>query len=267
MSGSRAGAMPRARRGDAVGFLTLLRREVYRFIVLPNQTIIPPILNAALYITIFGYALGSRIREIDGVSYILYIFPGLVMMNAINGAYMNTTSSLYIARNERFIQDLLVSPISYMEMVTAYTLGGALRGFLVGGATLLLGFAVFGVHLHDLGATLFFLAISALVCAAFGNIVGLWAERWDHVAICLNYVITPLVFLGGVFYSVRMLPGIFMNANLVNPIFYIVNGFRYGILGVADVSPYASGAVATAIFLALFWIDVVLFRRGYRLRV
>jgi ABC-2 type transport system permease protein len=262
-----AGPSRSPRHAEAIGFLTLLRREIHRFIVLPNQTIIPPILNAALYITIFGYALGTRIREIEGIPYILYIFPGLVMMNAINGAYMNTTSSIYIARNEKFIQDLLVSPISYMEMVTAYTLGGALRGFIVGGATLLLGFAVFGVQLHDPGATVFFLAMSALACAAFGNIVGLWADRWDHVAICLNYVITPLVFLGGVFYSVRMLPAIWMNVNLANPIFYIVNGFRYGILGVSDVSPYASGFVAAGLFLALFWADVVLFRRGYGLRV
>ncbi len=267
LSATSAEGARRSRWRDAVGFLTLLRREIRRFIVLPNQTVVPPLLNAALYVLIFGYALGTRIREIDGVPYILYIFPGLVMMNVVNGAYANCTTSLYIARNELFIQDLLVSPISYMEMVLAYILGGALRGFLVGLLTLLLGYAILGVHLHSPGATIFFLAVSALTCAAFGNIVGLWAERWDHVAIFLNYVITPLVFLGGVFYSVRMLPPFWMTANLLNPVFYIVNGFRYGILGVNDISPLASGLVGIGLFAILLSVAVTLFRRGYKLRV
>lgn len=254
------------RRTNFTGFLTLLRREVYRFIVLPNQTLVPPLLNAALYVAIFGYALGSRIREIEGIPYITYIFPGLVMMNVINGAYANSSASIFISRNEMFIQDILVSPLSYLEMVLAYTLGGALRGLIVGVATLGLGYAVLGVHIHSLAATIFFLVVSALACAAFGNIVGLWAERWEHVAIFLNYVITPLVFLGGVFYSVKMLPPAVMTINLLNPIFYTVNGFRSGILGVHDVSPLASAAAGAALLAVMFAASVALFRRGYKLR-
>jgi ABC-2 type transport system permease protein len=249
------------------GFLTLLRREIYRFIILPNQTLIPPILNAALYILIFGYALGTRIREISGVPYILYIFPGLVMMGVVNGAYMNTCSSLFIARNEFFIQDLLVSPISYWEMVLAYTLGGAIRGFLVGLLTLLTGFTFLGVHLHNPAALLFFLFFSAVTAAAFGNIIGLWAEQWDHVAIYLNYVITPLVFLGGVFYSMEMLPSWWAYVHFFNPIFYIVNGLRYATLGVTDISPLACAAVTLALSGTLFGVAVELFRRGWKLRV
>lgn len=249
------------------GFTALLRREVYRFIVLPNQTIVPPLVSAALYVVIFGYAIGSRISDIQGASYIVYIFPGLVMMNAVNGAYANTTTSLFIARHELFIQDLLVSPISYLEMVLAYTLGGAVRGMIVGLSTLLMGYAILGVHIHHVGATLFFLGISSLTYAALGNIVGLWAERWDHVAIYLNYVITPMVFLGGVFYSLRMLPPGWQRANLLNPIFFTVSGFRYGILGLSDVSPGLCALVGAALFLALFAVSVRLFQRGYKLRV
>jgi len=263
---SAAGSPAASRRLEAIGFLTLLRREIYRFIVLPNQTIAPPILNAALYVLIFGYALGSRIHQVEGVPYIVYIFPGLVMMNVVNGAYANTTTSLFIARHELFIQDLLVSPISYLEMVLAYTLGGAFRGVLVGGGTLLMGYAFTGARIHDPAATLFFMSVSALACAAFGNIVGLWAERWEHVAIYLNYLVVPLTFLGGVFYSLKMLPAGWQAANLLNPIFYAVNGFRYGILGLSDISPAACALVGLATFLVPFSISVVLFRRGYKLR-
>jgi len=252
--------------GRFTGFLTLLRREIYRFIVLPNQTIFPPVVNAALYVLVFGYAIGSRISEIDGVPYIVYIFPGLVMMNVVSGAYANNTTSLFIARHELFIQDLLVSPLSYLEMVLAYTLGGAIRGVVVGLLTLALGWTVLGVHLTHAVATMFFMAISSLACAAFGNIVGLYSERWDHVAIYLNYVITPLVFLGGVFYSLKMLPPSLHAANLMNPIFYAVNGFRFGILGVSDVSPGRCAIVGMVLFAALFAISVSLFRRGYKLR-
>jgi len=252
---------------DVTGFLTLLRREIYRWVVLPNQTIVPPLLNALLYVVIFGYAIGGSIAQVDGAAYIVYIFPGLVMMNVVNGAYANTTTSLFIARHELFIQDLLVSPLSYLEMVLAYTLGGAIRGIVVGTTTLILGYAFLGVHLHHAGATLFFMAVSALACAAFGNIVGLYSERWDHVAIYLNYVLTPMVFLGGVFYSLKMLPPSWRAVNLMNPIFYTVNGFRYGILGISDVSPLLCAAVATALCVSLFAVSVALFKRGYKLRV
>ena len=255
-----------SRSSDLVGFFTLLRREVVRFIILPNQTLIPPILNAGLFILVFGFALGSRIREVSGVPYILYIFPGLVMMGVVNGAYLNNCSSLFISRNELFIQDLLVSPISYGEMVLAFTLGGALRGFLVGLLTLLTGFLFLGIHLANPLALLFFLVTSALLCGAFGIIIGLWAEAWDHVAIYLNYVITPLVFLGGVFYSQEMLPPVWRNLNLLNPIFHMVNGFRYGTIGVYDVSPLASAGMTFGLAVLLFAIAVELFRRGWKLR-
>ena len=251
---------------DFTGSSALLRRDVYRFIVLPNQTLVPPLVSAALYVVIFGYAIGSRIKDIDGVPYIVYIFPGLVMMNAVNGAYANTTTSLFIARHELFIQDLLVSPLSYLEMVLAYTLGGAVRGTIVGLTTLLMGYAILGVHIHHVWATLLFLAVSSLTYAAFGNIVGLWAERWDHVAIYLNYVLTPMVFLGGVFYSLKMLPPGWQAANLLNPIFFTVSGFRYGILGISDVSPAFCTIIGVSLFALLFAVSVLLFQRGYKLR-
>jgi len=251
---------------DITGFLALLRREIYRFTVLPHQTLIPPLVSTALYVVIFGFALGSRIREIAGVGYVVYIFPGLVMMAVINGAYQNSMVSLFISRNEMFIQDVLVSPLSYWEMSLAYTLGGALRGFIVGGLTLAMGYALLGIRVADFGVTLFFLLISSLTYAAFGNLVGLWAQRWDHVAMTLNYIITPLVFLGGVFYSIEMLPGAWREANLLNPIFYTVNGFRQGILGITEFDTRTCALVSAGIFAVMFALSVHLFRRGYNRR-
>ncbi len=255
-----------SRHPDLVGFLTLLRREVLRFVILPNQTLVPPIINAALYILIFGFALGTRIREVAGVPYILFIFPGLVMMGVVTGAYMNNSSSLFISRNEMFIQDLLVSPLSYWEMVLAYTLGGAFRGFLVGLLTLVTGWAFLGFHLHDPAAMLFFMLVSAIMSAALGTIVGLWAEQWDHVAIWLNYAVTPLVFLGGVFYSLDMLPPLWRTLNLMNPIYFMVNGFRYATLGVEEIGPLPSAAVTFVLSAVLFVWAVALFKRGWKLR-
>lgn len=260
-----AAAAP-SRHPDLVGFLTLLRRETLRFVILPNQTLVPPIINAALYILVFGFALGTRIREVAGVPYILFIFPGLVMMGVVTGAYMNNSSSLFISRNEMFIQDLLVSPLSYWEMVLAYVLGGAFRGFLVGLLTLVTGWSFLGFHLHHPFAMIFFMVASALMSAALGTIVGLWAEQWDHVAIWLNYAVTPLVFLGGVFYSLDMLPPAWRILNLMNPIYYMVSGFRYATLGVREMSPLASAIVTLAIGAALFGWSVDLFRRGWKLR-
>ncbi len=255
-----------SRHADLVGFLTLLRREVLRFVILPNQTLVPPIFSAALYILVFGFVLGGSIREVAGVPYILFIFPGLVMMGVVTGAYMNNSSSLFISRNEMFIQDLLVSPLSYWEMVLAYTLSGALRGFIVGLLTLVTGWSFLGFHLHDPAAMVFFMMTSALMCAAFGTIVGLWAEQWDHVAIWLNYAVTPLVFLGGVFYSLDMLPPAWRILNLMNPIYYMVSGFRYAILGVREVGPMISAAVTLGLCALLFGWAVDLFRRGWKLR-
>jgi ABC-2 type transport system permease protein len=203
---------------------------------------------------------------VGGVPYILYIFPGLVMMGVVSGAYLNNASSLFISRNELFIQDILVSPLSYWEMVLAYTLGGALRGIMVGVLILMTGFLFLGVHLNDPAALLFFIVVSALLCAAFGIMVGLWTNVWDHVAVFLNYVITPMVFLGGVFYSLDMLPPTWRYLNLLNPVFHMVNGFRYATIGVHDVAPLASAGMTLGLGMLLFAVAVELFRRGYKLR-
>jgi ABC-2 type transport system permease protein len=247
-------------------FITLLRREMARFLKLPNQTIIPPILTAILYILIFGYSVGFRIESIRGYSYVVYIIPGLVMMGVMTSAYSNSTTSLFIARYENFIQDLLVSPLSYIKMVSAYILSSAARGLIVGTLTLLVSLFLTTLPLTAPLVMLFFMVMAAATFGAYGILVGLWAERWDHIAVFQNYLITPLIFLGGVFYNIRQLPSPWQQISFLNPLFYMVDGFRYGLLGVSAVSPWISGAVLMALLVTGTAISMYLFRIGWKLR-
>ena len=249
-----------------VGFITLLRRELYRIVSLPNQTVFPPLVTAVLYLTIFGYAVGSHIPSINGVPYRDFIFPGIVMMTAVSAAYTNPTQSLFIARNEKFVQDILVSPLSYFEMALAYTLGGAIRGSLLGVLTLLIGVVGFGIPVSSWITTMFFLILSSLAFAAFGNVIGIWADRFDHIAISQNYILSPMVFLGGVFYSSWMLPPFWRALSYANPIFYTVAGFRSGIIGASEIGIIYSATVVSTLFTVLFIVSLMLFRCGYKLR-
>ena len=256
----------RYRREWAIAFWTLTRREIGRFLTLWRQTVFPPILSALLYILIFGEALGSRIRLIDGWPYTEYILPGLAMMGLLTSAYANSSSSMFVAKHEEYINDILIAPLSYWEVVLAYTLGAMVRGLIVG--ILILGVGVVAVDLpiaHPWTALAFLIVVSALLACA-GLVMALWAESWDHVMLLLNFLITPLVFLGGVFYSIHMLPPFWRAVSLFNPVFYMINGLRYGVLGVADASPGWSLVLSVALAGALFAWTVYLFRIGYKLK-
>ena len=256
----------RYRREWAIAFWTLTRREVGRFLKLWRQTVFPPILSALLYILIFGEALGSRIQLIDGWPYTEYILPGLAMMGVLTSSYANSSSSLFVAKHEEYINDVLIAPLSYWEVVLAYTLGAMVRGLIVG--VLILGVGVVAADLpiaHPFMAIAFLIVVSALLACA-GLVMALWAESWDHVMLLLNFLITPLVFLGGVFYSIHMLPPFWRGVSLFNPIFYMINGLRYGVLGVSDASPGWSLALSVALAGGLFAWTVHLFRIGYKLK-
>ncbi|HET6637386.1 MAG TPA: ABC transporter permease [Gemmatimonadota bacterium] len=256
----------RYRREWATGFWTLTRREVGRFLTLWRQTVFPPILSALLYILIFGEALGSRIRLIDGWPYTEYILPGLAMMGVLTSAYANSSSSLFVAKHEQYINDVLIAPLSYWEVVLAYTLGAMVRGLIVGILILGVGMAVIHLPIHHPWTAMAFLVVVSALLSCAGMIMALWAESWDHVMLLLNFVITPLVFLGGVFYSIHMLPPFWRGVSMFNPIFYMINGLRYGVLGVADASPAWSLALSSALAAALFAWTVHLFRVGYKLK-
>ena len=229
-------------------FRTLLLREVLRFMRVWTQTIIPPLLTSLLYVVVFGIALGSRIREIDGIPYLQYILPGIALMSLITGSYMNTSTSVFDAKRERYIDDVLVSPMSSLQIAFAYTLGGTLRGLIVGTGVLLVGMPFAGVTVeHPLLLILIGLTVS-FTFSAFGTLIGVISARIDQVTFMTNVVIQPLAFLGGVFYSVEMLPQSLRIVTLFDPIFYTVNAARFATLGIADLNPYP--VIAVVVLLA-----------------
>ncbi len=256
----------RYRREWAIGLWTLTWREVGRFLTLWRQTLFPPILSALLYILIFGEALGSRIRLIDGWPYTEYILPGLAMMGVMTSAYANSSSSLFIAKYEEYINGVLIAPLSYWEIVLAYTLGSMLRGLIVGVMILSVGMIFADLPITHWAMTAAFLVLVSTLLSCAGLVMALWADSWDHVMLLLNFFITPLVFLGGVFYSIHMLPPFWRSVSMFNPIFYMINGLRYGVLGVADASPVLSLGLSAALAFGLFGWTVYLFRIGYRLK-
>src|SRR5215218_1387148 len=249
-----------------VPFRTLLAREVRRFVLVWTQTLLAPLFTSALYILVFGYGLGSRIREAAGVPYLEFILPGLVLMSVITGSYGNTSTSLFDAKRERYIDDVLISPMTPLQMALAYVLGGVLRGLLVGMGTFALAIPLTGLPMeHPLLLLVSGLAAS-VVFASAGVVAGVLATRIDHIFFLTTVVIQALAFLGGVFYSVEMLPGPLWVASYLNPIFYAVDAFRFAALGVSDVPPYPA-LVALAVYAVLaFLFTTELLRRGYKLR-
>jgi ABC-2 type transport system permease protein len=253
-------------RENWIGFATLLRRETGRFLVLWQQTLLPPILSSVLYILIFGYSLGSRIREIQGFPYTEFIFPGLAMMGIMNASYANSSSSLFMAKREYYLNDILIAPISYWETVLAFMAGAMLRGILVGAVILATGSVLADLPwTHVLYALGFVVLVSALL-SCLGILMALWAQSWDNIMLIVNFFITPLVFLGGVFYSIDMLPPFWKTLSHFNPLFYMINGIRYGVLGVHDASPLFSFLLTAALTASAFAVTVRLFKTGYRLK-
>lgn len=248
------------------GFKTLVWREIYRFISVFTQTIIPPVVSSFLYIFIFGYSLGQRIEEIHGHPYLVFLVPGLIMMYVIEGAYSNTSSSLFISRWANNIEELLVTPLSYFEMVLAILIGGLVRSLVA--ATGVYGVSLLFVHFPIVHPTvvIYFLILVSLSFSSAGMIVALFAEEFEHLSICTTFVITPLIFFGGVFHSVEMVPAGIRWLTLFNPMFYMINGLRYGMLGTADTPILLSSLVALLFFVTLFSTTVYLFRIGFKLR-
>lgn len=249
-----------------IGFWALTEREILRFTKVINQTILPPIISAILYLFIFGYSLRERIPEVQGISYLEFLVPGLVMMGLMNNAYSNTSSSLFIGRWTNSIQDVLVSPLSYWEMVLAYTIGGVARGLVVAVGVYLVALPFTSLSFISFPLTLFFLLMVSLIFSLIGLIAGLWAEKFEHIAIFTTFLITPLTFLGGVFYSVQMLPPLFQQLSLWNPFLYMINGLRFGMSGLTDVPLWQSVVLVSALTVGLFLFCVYLFRQGWKLR-
>lgn len=251
---------------NRIGFRTLLVKETRRFLKVPGQTIAQPVITTALYFLVFGFALGGMVREVDGVSYVRFIVPGLVMLSLIQNAFLNTASSMFIAKMQGTIVDLLVAPLSPGELLGAFTLAAVVRGVLVAGIVWLVAALFTGFSLaHPVWVVAFALLVAAEF-AFFGLLVAIWSDKFEQLNLVPTFVITPLTFLGGVFYSARMLPEPWSAVTRLNPILYMVEGLRYGVLGRSDVSPWLGLGLTLALSAASGAAVWVMLARGYKLR-
>jgi ABC-2 type transport system permease protein len=234
------------------GFRTLLSREILRFARVWMQTIVPTLLTSLLYLVVFGLALGSRIDTVEGVPYLEFILPGIAFMNLVTGAHMNSSWSVFDAKRERYIDEVLISPMSNLQIALAYALGGTLRGVVIGAGVFLVGAPFIGVKIAHPLLLLLIGILSSFIFSSIGTAVGALATRIDHISLLTNVVIQPLAFLGGVFYSVDMLPPILRTATLFNPIFHTVDAARYATLQTSDLNPYPALSVVVLLAVLAF---------------
>lgn len=246
-------------------FYTLISREFYRFMRLFSQTVVPPLITTVMFILIFGYSLGSHIKEINGVKYILFILPGLIQMSVINNAYANSSTSLFMARLERSIENLMATPLHLLQIVASYIIGAILRGVVVG-LTIFVCASIF-VDFPEVHYGFFVMSmiVTSMLFGSLGVISALFAETWDQIATFTNFVITPFTYLGGVFYSIHMLPPIWQKISAFNPIFYCVDLMRYAFLNQSDVNVYYSLTIVCLFAAFVIGLCLVLFHRGYKL--
>ncbi|MEO6263671.1 MAG: ABC transporter permease [Luteimonas sp.] len=245
---------------------TIVRREVARILRIWGQTLVPPAITMTLYFLIFGGLIGSRVGSMDGISYMDFIVPGLVMMAVIQNSYANISSSFFGAKFGRHVEELLVSPMPSWVILTGYVAGAVLRGLLVGAIVLLIAMLFTKVRIPHPLVTLSTVLLGATIFSLAGFINAVYAKKFDDVAIVPTFILTPLTYLGGVFYSVKLLPGWAETMTHANPIFYMVNAFRYGLLGVSDVPLWVAYALMLGFVAVLAALGLWLLKRGVGLR-
>ncbi len=260
---------PSVRRFGAVnwqGLWTLYVREVHRFLKVSMQTVFAPVVTTLIFLAIFLLAMGGAGREIGGVPFLQFLAPGLVMMAMTQNAFANTTSSIMIAKMQGNIIDLLMPPLTPSELTAGLALGGLTRGLAVG-VVVTAAMAIFiPVHIVSLWAALFYASAASLMLSVLGVIGGIWADKFDHLAAITNFVVTPLAFLSGTFYSIEQLPPLWHRIALCNPFFYMIDGFRYGLTGRTEASLVVGVVVLVVINAALLGLSYLMMARGYKLK-
>jgi ABC-2 type transport system permease protein len=249
----------------AGGFSTLFYKEVLRFWKVGAQTVAAPVLTALLYLLIFAHVLEGRV-QVHGVPYTAFLVPGLVMMSVLQNAFANTSSSLAQSKVTGNLVFVLLPPISHNEFFAAYVLASVVRGLLVGAGVLLVTAWFAPLSFFAPLWILAFVLIGGAIMGALGVIAGIWADKFDQLAAFQNFLIMPLTFLSGVFYSIASLPVFWQQVSRWNPVFYMIDGFRYGFFGVSDMSPWLSLAVSASCLVVLTLITLNLLKRGYKLR-
>ena len=249
-----------------IGLWTLITREVGRFFSVYRQTVLPGLISSGLYILVFGFTLERRIAEINGVPYTLFILPGLLMMNTLMNATSNTSSSMLQMKLLQQLPDILTAPLSAMEISLAYIIGGTVRGTVNGVLVMLLGVVLIDMPVHQPLATIGIIIMVSWAFASMGLVLGQLSDSWDQLAMMQNFFLTPLSFLGGVFYSVNMLPDWAQTLSFFNPIYYMINGIRFTILGIADSPPMISFTMALIMTIFFTLSAIILMHSGRKIK-
>jgi ABC-2 type transport system permease protein len=249
-----------------IGFSTLFRKELLRFLKVSVQTVAAPVLTSALYLVIFGQVLEGRLQVFDGVRYISFLVPGLVMMSVLQNAFANSSSSLIQSKITGNIVFVLLAPVSYLEFFWAYVAASVVRGLAVGAAVLAVTAWFVELRLEAPLWTAAFALLGAALAGALGLLAGIVSEKIDQLAAFQNFVILPLTMLSGVFYSIHSLPALWRGLSHGNPFFYMIDGFRYGFFGASDVAPVISLALVASAFVAVAAVCLLLLKSGYKLR-
>jgi ABC-2 type transport system permease protein len=250
-----------------IGFWTLIRREVGRFFAVYRQTVIPGLISTTLYILVFGFTLQQRISEIEGVPYTLFILPGLIMMNTLTNASANTSSSMLQMKLLQQLPDILTAPLSSLEISLAYIIGGTVRGTVNGILVVILGWLLIDMPIQFPFMTIGFIILVSWTFSAMGLFLGQLADTWDQLAMMQNFFLTPLSFLGGIFYSIHMLPEWAQNMSFINPIYYMINGLRFTILGIADSAPTTSFIMALIMTFIFTAMSIALMYSGKKIKL
>jgi len=253
-----------------IGFWTLLMKEVRRFVKVWLQTIAAPVITTLLFYAVFSLAMsggsGGTGQTVYGVPYFNFLAPGLIMMAMTQNAFANTSSSVMIAKVQGNIVDVLMTPISPVELALAWTLGGVVRGLMVGVVTAATIGLFLPVRIHDVGAVLLYGTLATMLLSLLGIIGAIWADKFDHIAAVTNFIVTPLTFLSGTFYSVDRFPPVLRSVTHLNPFFYMIDGFRYGFIGHAEASLLSGVAVLAGLNLILWVVTLRMLVTGYKLK-
>ena len=254
-------------RETLIALYTLVRKEIRRFTRIWVQTLVPPAITVMLYFIIFGNLIGSRIGTMEGFSYMQFVAPGLIMMGVITNSYSNVVSSFFSARFQKHVEELLVSPVPNYIILLGYVAGGVARGLMVGLIVTVLALFFTSLTVHSLTVTISVVVLTSLLFSLCGFINAVFAENFDDISIIPTFVLTPLIYLGGVFYSVSLLPDFWAGLSQLNPILYMVNAFRYGILGISDINIGFAFLMIIGFNIAAFMFSLHLLKTGKKLRV
>jgi ABC-2 type transport system permease protein len=251
---------------NVIGMQTLFVKEIRRFMRVPGQTVLSPLISTTLYFIVFGYSISGRVHTVNGVPYLHFIVPGLVFLGLVNNAFLNSSSSLFITKIQGTVVDLLVSPLGPGELMAGFIGGAMVRGLVVGGLTWAVASLFAGFELEHAAVAAYFLLLSSYVFSVLGMLAAVWAEKFEQINFFPTFVMLPLTFLGGVFYSVRELPKPWDTISLFNPMVYMVEGLRYGMLGQSSFSPLGGGLILAAVAVVATALTYGVLRSGYKMK-